>query len=368
MSIRVLHCLWNGEIGGTERAVEQLVRSQLREPRVEPTILFGQGGGVYWERAQELGCDVITLDLPHGRSLSGLAASVSAMRPFDVHHFHSPEVSLMLRSALCRGVRRVYTHRGGATRYQSKARVRNALAGLFLRHGFHAYSGNTRHGAASATRLFGLRSDRVVVTYNGLEFELLQAHRAKGEILRELGLEEDSFVVGTVANLKPWKRIDRMLLALETLADPSVHGLVVGDGIDRGRLERIAMERGLETRVSFVGAHEDVADYLQVMDVFCLPSTSLESFGNAVVEAMAFELPPIVFRDGGGMIEHIEDGRTGYIVGNQEELGARLQELLEDRQVRRQLGRAAKVHVRGRYTPECAAQAYLELYEAALEI
>jgi glycosyltransferase involved in cell wall biosynthesis len=366
MSVRVLHCLWHGEVGGAERAVEQLVRAQLRQPSVEPSLLFGQRGGLYWERAQDLGCPVITLDLPHGHAVSDIPAAASAMRPFDIHHFHSPEVSLMVSSAMCRGVRRVYTHRGGLTRYPAKTRARNALAGIFLRHAFHAYSGNTRHAADSAIRLFHLSPERVAVTYNGLHFDLLQPHRNADDLRRELRLDDDSFVVGTAANLKPWKRVDRLLTAVERLADPRVHGLVIGDGIDRRRLERIVVERGLEAQVTFAGMHENVADYLQVMDSFVLPSTGLESFGNALVEAMASGLPSIAFDDGGGMLEHIDDGRTGYIVASQEELELRLRELLEQPQLRGRMGGEAKAHVRGRYTPERSAQAYAELYDDAL--
>ena len=63
-----------------------------------------------------------------------------------------------------------------------------------------------------------------------------------------------------------------------------------------------------------------MASYLQVMDVFCLPSTALESFGNAAVEAMAAGLPTVVFADGGGLVEHIDDGQTGFVVADQKEL------------------------------------------------
>ena len=49
---------------------------------------------------------------------------------------------------------------------------------------------------------------------------------------------------------------------------------------------------------------EAIADYVQVMDAFCLPSTGLESFGNAAVEAMALGVPTVVFADGGGLVEH----------------------------------------------------------------
>ena len=69
--------------------------------------------GHYWEEAQRLGWPVITLDLPNGHAFGHLRSAAAAMRPFDLHHFHSAEPLLMLASVQCRGARRVYTHRGG---------------------------------------------------------------------------------------------------------------------------------------------------------------------------------------------------------------------------------------------------------------
>lgn len=366
MALRVLHCLWSGEIGGAERAVEQLVRAQLQDAETAPALMFGQGKGLYWERAQTLGCPVLTLDLPHGHSIPRIPRVASAMKRFDVHHFHSAETSLMMSSVLCRSARRVYTHRGGVTEYPLKARVRYAATGVLLRHRFHAFSGNTAHAVHSAASLFAMSPDAFRVTYNGIQFDLLKPRRDAAEIRNELHLDSESFVFGTAANLKPWKRIDRLLTAVENISARHVRVLIVGDGVDRSRLEAIVKERRLASRVVFAGAQSHVADYLQVMDAFCLPSTGLESFGNAVVEAMALALPVIIFADGGGMVEHIDDGRTGFIVAGQEGLEDRLCTLLDDPTLRSRIGTAASTSVRARYTPERAIRAYRDLYAAAL--
>src|SRR5258708_7514155 len=66
---RVLHCWRSGETGGAERAVNQLVREQIRDHAIEPALLFAQRGGHYWDAAQELGCPVVDAGSPHGRAL-----------------------------------------------------------------------------------------------------------------------------------------------------------------------------------------------------------------------------------------------------------------------------------------------------------
>jgi glycosyltransferase involved in cell wall biosynthesis len=109
-----------------------------------------------------------------------------------------------------------------------------------------------------------------------------------------------------------------------------------------------------------------VGDYLQVMDAFCLPSTSLESFGNAAVEAMAVGVPTIVFEDGGGLVEHVEQGRTGFVVADEDELRTVLLRLIDDEALRRRVGSCASETVRHRYALSKATEGYDALYADAL--
>jgi glycosyltransferase involved in cell wall biosynthesis len=364
--VRVLHCLWDGGIGGTERAVYQLVREQQRDPSLAPSVLFAQGRGPYWERLTATGAPVLVLDLPHGHTLPSLPSIASAMRPFDIHHFHSAEPLLMLASIVSGRTCRVYTHRGGIVRYPPKKRLQYRLVGRFLRRSFHGLSGNTRHATRCAAELFHLDGSPVHVTYNGLEFDLLAPRRSAWEVRAALGLAGTDFVVGTTAKLKRWKRLDRLLTAVSRLRDPRLRLLVVGDGPDKDRLASIAGELGIERQVLFAGSQENVADFLQAMDAFCLPSMGLESFGNAAVEAMAFGLPTIVFADGGGMVEHIEQGRTGFIVRDDDELADRIRSLASDARLADRIGASASATVRARYTPARAAHAYRDLYDGAL--
>ena len=364
--VSVLHCLWDGRIGGAERAIYQLVREQLRDPGLAPAVLFADGSGPYFELIARLGCSVVALELPHGHALRALPGTARAMRAFDVHHFHVAEPLLMLASRHAKGACRVYTHRGGITEYPLKKRVHYALVGRLLRSSFHGLSGNTAHAARCAGELFGLDATSFHVTYNGLEFELLDRSRTGRDARAELGLAAGDFVVGTTANLRRWKRIDRLLGAAARLRDPRVRVLVVGDGPDRARLETLAAELGIADRVAFTGAREQVADLLAAMDAFCLPSTGLESFGNAAVEAMGLGVPTIVFADGGGLVEHVESGATGFVVRDDEELVERLRALLADPGLRSAIGERGREAVRRRYTPAAAAAAYRDLYEAAL--
>jgi glycosyltransferase involved in cell wall biosynthesis len=114
--------------------------------------------------------------------------------------------------------------------------------------------------------------------------------------------------------------------------------------------------------VIFTGEQGNVGDFLQLMDVFCLPSMGLESFGNAAVEAMAMGVPSIVFADGGGLLEHLDPGRTALVVHDDAELVQAIERLLNDREFRLGMGSAGRAFIRQRYTLEAAARRYRELY------
>jgi glycosyltransferase involved in cell wall biosynthesis len=288
------------------------------------------------------------------------------MRGFDIHHFHSAEPLLMAGSVLSGDACRVYTHRGGITDYSPKKRLQYRLVGRLMRRFFQGVSGNTRHAGLCAAGLFGMDRRKFRVTYNGLDFDLLEPQRTPEQVRAALGVSAADFLLGTAAHLRAWKRIDRLLRALTSLEDIPVRLLVIGDGPDRIRLERVAEELGVRGLVSFVGVQDNVGDFLQTLNAFCLPSTALESFGNAAVEAMAFGVPTIVFGDGGGLIEHVEDGKTGFVVADQQELVGTIRALAEDRHGGCLIGASGAAAVRQRYTLASAASAYRDLYASAL--
>jgi glycosyltransferase involved in cell wall biosynthesis len=362
----VLHCIWHGETGGAERSVFLLARAQIRDPDIAPALLFAQGRGPYWERAQELGCPVLSLDMPSSRSVGYIGRAARLMQDFSVHHFHSAEPPLMLASMRCSGVQRVYTHRGGDTTYPLRQELRYKITGRLLRRSFHGFTGNSVHAVASASSLLGVPAERFAVTYNGLDFGLLEPTRSAADVRAELGVDDGQFVIGTAANIRSWKRIDRLLRAAHAMQRPDVRVLVLGDGPDLPRLRAVTRELDFESQVIFAGLRAHVGNYLQVMDAFCLPSDALESFGNAAVEAMGMGAPTIVFADSPGLAEHIDSGRTGFVVVDEAELRTRLLQLADDRELARSIGEAGRSAVRERYSMAGGAANYRRLYQSLL--
>jgi phosphatidylinositol alpha-1,6-mannosyltransferase len=131
---------------------------------------------------------------------------------------------------------------------------------------------------------------------------------------------------------------------------PSLHYLVVGDGDERGRLEALADALGVTDCVRFVGevADQELAQYFAACDVFVLPNRveagDFEGFGIVFLEAAASG-KPVVGGASGGVVEAVDDGRTGLLVDAEDPSAVQsaLERLLSSPDLRDRFGRAGRV-------------------------
>lgn len=131
----------------------------------------------------------------------------------------------------------------------------------------------------------------------------------------------DGIIIGTIARLQPWKRIDLFLRAVALLRRDvtEVRALVVGGeshGLSKGYAEKL-YELGrhlLGDAVYFAGEQRHVGDWLEAMDLFVLASEG-EPFGIVLIEALAAG-KPVVACAGGGPEEIIDDATVGIILPN----------------------------------------------------
>ena len=213
MNMKLVHIQWNAGLGGAERAVFQLAQHQSSQG-LKVAVAFGKAVGPFAERLQDVGVPVIDLGLQSAHELSALPRIRRLLAPYAIHHFHGAEPLIMLASLLVRSARRVYTYRAGEHRRSRKQRLRYWFASRCIRLGFHAVSANTAHAATMAKKLLRPRT-KVFLTYNGLDFDLLSPRKTRLEARQMLAsCSENEFIIGTVSNLKAWKRTDWLLRRL----------------------------------------------------------------------------------------------------------------------------------------------------------
>lgn len=168
--------------------------------------------------------------------------------------------------------------------------------------------------------------------------------------------------VGTVKTLAHKYGIDTLLRAFAQVG-PALGArlLIVGDGPQREQLQALAVELGIAQWVEWAGAvpHAEVPRWLQRLHVYVAASRlDSESFGVAVVEAMACGLP-VVVSDAGGLPEVLGPGDGGLTVPRDDPaaLARALHRLLDNAVLRRSMGLAARARAEAEYAwPQCVSR------------
>ena len=186
--------------------------------------------------------------------------------------------------------------------------------------------------------------------------------------LREFLTPDGSPVMVHVSNFRPVKRpVDCVEIFARVLKKTKARLVMVGDGSERTNCIHRARCLGVADECIFVGKQPNIVDYLCASDILLLPSEQ-ESFGLAALEAMACELPVIASRVG-GLPEVVDDGQTGFLspVGSVDEMAENTVQLLMDKKLRRQMGRAARASAIERYSTHKVIPQYIDFYERILK-
>jgi glycosyltransferase involved in cell wall biosynthesis len=172
-------------------------------------------------------------------------------------------------------------------------------------------------------------------------------------------------VVGTVCGVRPEKELDTALRALGRL-DPLRPGLrfvVVGDGPERGRLERLAGELGVPAIFLGQRANDEMPDLLAAMDVLVL-SSRFEGMPLSVLEWMAAGKAIVATRVG-GIPAILKDGDEAVLVPPRDYviLADEVGRLRDDPAERRRLGEAAQRRQREQFRFDQTIARLEDLYE-----
>lgn len=123
---------------------------------------------------------------------------------------------------------------------------------------------------------------------------------------------KDEKIITHISNFRKVKRIDDVINSFN-LINKEINSklILLGDGPERIKAEKLCDELNLNKKVLFLGASNETAKILCLSDVFILASTT-ESFGLVALEAMASSVP-VVSTNSGGLPEVNKNGFSGYL-------------------------------------------------------
>jgi glycosyltransferase involved in cell wall biosynthesis len=215
----------------------------------------------------------------------------------------------------------------------------------------------------------GVPGGKIVIVPNGVSAEFLRPLPDGAGLRRSLGIADGEHVVGLVSSLVAHEGIGTLLDAVRLLRDRGlpVRALIVGDGPERGALQRRAADLSLDAVFTGRVPMAEVRSYHAVLDVFVVPRTPDRVCQLVTplkpVEAMASGLPVVVSAVR-ALGEIITDKVTGSQVPPEDApaLADCLQELLENPGLRHELGENARAAVAQDRTWERGAQRYRDAY------
>ncbi len=204
-------------------------------------------------------------------------------------------------------------------------------------------------------RTAGVRPERVHVIHAGTDTRRFDPARVDPSgIRRELGLGRDEVLVGQVS-VRDWKGWRELAAAFAEVAPrhPAARLLFVGcePEPEREKVEAEAARLGIRDRLVLLPYRRDMPEVLGACDVVADASWAGTGITGTIREAMAMERA-VVATDCAGNRELVTDREAGLLVPQKDvtALAAALNELLEDPDLRRRLGRAARRRVVERFS------------------
>jgi len=190
------------------------------------------------------------------------------------------------------------------------------------------------------------------------------------EATRSYGIQPSSPVVVFCGRMIPHKGTDILISAIPAVTKslPNARFLIVGDGPERGSLEKLADQLGIRACCVFTGVqtNDQLVRIFHSMDVLCLPSR-VEPFGMVILEAWACQKPVVATRQGGPSW-FVSDGVDGLLVDiESSSMASGLVRLLESPALSSQLGAAGRSKVEARFTYDKVAESTVAVYREGSE-
>ena len=380
--IRVLHIITRLIVGGAQENTLLSVEGLDQLPDYEVTLVTGIDNGPegdLLERARRTTKLIIVPEL--GRSISPLADIKAFWKlyrlirngRYDIVHTHSSKAGVLGRLAAKLAGTPIVVHTLHSLVFHEYQpwlvnRLWRAVKKICapLTDHFISVSEVIRQKAIAA----GIAGpEKFSTIYSGMELDwFLQAKVNRLDVRREFGIPDDAPVVGKIARLFSLKGHDQLLDAAPKVVERhrEVRFFLIGDGVLYEHLRNRARESGILDNFVFAGLvpRERIPEMISAMDV--LVHTSLrEGLARVLPQALAMGKPCVSF-DIDGAPEVVIPGETGYLVrpGDAEGLADAISRLLDDPELREQMGRAGRRRVDPDFRAETMVREIASVYRS----
>jgi len=367
--LRVAYIVCRFDVGGLERVAAHLVNG-LDRSMFEPFIfcLERTGSAEHWLSNDQT--RIIELNKRAGNDPKVVIRLAAALRENHIDVAHSHNWGTLVETTLARRLARTPVHlhaehgqeldslqAGGLRRVLRNAATRWALK-----------RANAVVVCAESVRLriherCKFPGDDMLCIPNGVD---VPSHATASDELRSrIGIGDDALVLGSLSRLVPVKDFSTAVEMMQHLRGgrPAIHLVLVGDGPEEKLLRDRAADLDVAERVHFVGRQENIADWLGMFDIY-LNSSLSEALSMGLLEAMSLGLPCLVTDVGDHAAVVGGDSPCGLAVpaGSPQQLARAVTSLVQNKELRHDLGCEARKRYAEFYTTERMVTDYASLY------
>lgn len=215
------------------------------------------------------------------------------------------------------------------------------------------------------------RSDAAMIP-NGVETDIFTPidSEKKEQVRKKLHVTTRYFV-SCLSRLQEKNGTHTLVEAMAVLAKKrkDISCYIIGDGVERQRIEQLIKEHSLEDSVFLVGhiLHNEVGEYIAASDVFVRPSLA-EGFGIVYIEAMACDVP-IIATPVGGIVDFLKDEETGLFceVENPQDLADKIEKLVDNKELAKKIVINSRNMIEKQYSWDSITKEVGTLYEKAVK-
>jgi len=357
--MKVLNLIWGFSLGGVGKCFIQYAKLGVIDPTIiiHSACIYGEHWNCDLKPLKEIGASLIPIRGHTDISWIGHCAKLVESSSPDfvfVHGFNGPIIARAIQIKLKRKIPFVCSYHGF---YHAPSLSRIPLAPVFNKAAEYVYSHHATAVVAVAQYcknqlvFRGVPEHKITVIHNGLP-----ARQQAGKLVTrdDAGLDNSNFVIGIASRLDPVKGLEYLVDAFAkiVMAYPMARLLLVGDGPCEKNLRKQSIKLGVADKVIFVGYQDNVDNWLDLFDVFALPSLA-ESHSIALLEGMRAG-KAIVATDVGGNTESVIHERHGLVVPSADAVALKkaLIKLIENSELRRRLGCAAQKRYEAEFTED----------------
>lgn len=371
--MRILHLISGGDTGGAKTHVLTLL-TNLKKLNIDVELLCIMEG-VFTKEAKELGIPVTIIPQVRRYDMSATKKVMEYINKSgcDLVHCHGARANYIAMFIMNKVNVPMITTLHSDYKLDFKGDIRKRIIytpinAIALRRFDHILTVTNAFKDMLIKR--GFKKEKLEVIYNGCDFNKELSIVPKAEFMSRLGIKYDNNkkYIGIAARLQAVKGVEIFLEAAKILCGRTENAefIILGDGDLMLQYKKFVRDNRLEDRIYFGGHISEeflMNSFYNAIDINTLTSYS-ESFPYALLEG-ARQKKATVATAVGGIVEMIEDGRTGYLVpsGDYNALAGKLERLINDEWVRNSLGNAFYEDAKARFSVESMALTHKKIYE-----